>query len=404
MDHYDSRTIGNYAVPVLMLASSQHGGVGIIRSLGREGIPVYGVHENVWEPAARSRYLRGVFRWDFSRAPAADSVSFLMDCARKIGTRPVLVVTSDENALFLAENAAALAEAYTLATPPADVVNSFFNKKKMYDLCLRHGIPAPLTALPASREELRVFVQAVGFPLVVKGEYDKFLVEPGRKARVAIVTGEKELLRIFALNETLGAPALLLQEFIPGGDDTIWMFNGYFNEQSQCLFRATGRKLRQYPVHRGSTCLGVCLANETVAAQTLRLMQAVGYRGPLDLGYRFDARDGQYKLLDVNPRLGATSRLFVAENGLDTVRAMYLDLTDQSVPAARVPEGRRWIVESNDLVSSCRYLLERQLGLGDWLRSLRGIEEGVWLMKDDPLPAFMLPYHLYRKLFPGRGG
>jgi D-aspartate ligase len=198
---------------VLVLASSQHGAVGIIRSLGREGIPVYGVHENVWEPAARSRYLRGVFRWDFSRAPAADSVSFLLDCATKIWTRPVLVVTSDENALFLAENAAALAEAYTLATPPAGVVNSFFNKKKMYDLCVRHGIRAPLTALPASRGELWVFVQAAGFPLEVKGEYDKFLVEPGRKARVAIVTGEKELLRIFALNETLGAPALLLQSY-----------------------------------------------------------------------------------------------------------------------------------------------------------------------------------------------
>jgi predicted ATP-grasp superfamily ATP-dependent carboligase len=72
-------------------------------------------------------------------------------------------------------------------------------------------------------------------------------------------------------------------------------------------------------------------------------MQTVGYRGPLDLGYRFDARDGRYKLLDVNPRMGPTSRLFVAGNGLDTVLALYLDLTGQRVPAAQVPEGRKWI-------------------------------------------------------------
>ena len=41
--------------------------------------------------------------------------------------------------------------------------------------------------------------------------------------------------------------------------------------------------------------------------QTKRLMQAVGYRGPLDIGYRFDARDGKYKLLD---EIRASAQLF----------------------------------------------------------------------------------------------
>ena len=37
--------IENTSVPVVVLVSSQHGGVGIIRSLGRTGVPVYGVHQ-----------------------------------------------------------------------------------------------------------------------------------------------------------------------------------------------------------------------------------------------------------------------------------------------------------------------------------------------------------------------
>src|SRR5215469_3015696 len=40
-----------------------HGGLGVIRSLGRLGIPVYGVHEGRWAPAATSRYLNGRFIW-----------------------------------------------------------------------------------------------------------------------------------------------------------------------------------------------------------------------------------------------------------------------------------------------------------------------------------------------------
>jgi hypothetical protein len=40
-----------------------HGGLGVIRNLGRLGVPVYGVHEGPWAPAANSRYLQGRAFW-----------------------------------------------------------------------------------------------------------------------------------------------------------------------------------------------------------------------------------------------------------------------------------------------------------------------------------------------------
>src|SRR6202167_6683025 len=92
----------NNSVPVVVLVSSQHGGVGIIRSLGRAGIPVYGVHQDLREPAARSRLLRRVFTWDFSSAPAANSLSFLREVAKQIGRRPLLIASSDLTAIFVA--------------------------------------------------------------------------------------------------------------------------------------------------------------------------------------------------------------------------------------------------------------------------------------------------------------
>ena len=48
-------------------------------------------------------------------------------------------------------------------------------------------------------------------------------------------------------------------------------------------------------------------------------MKEVGYRGILDIGWRYDARDDRYKLLDVNPRLGASFRLFVGKGGMDVL-------------------------------------------------------------------------------------
>jgi predicted ATP-grasp superfamily ATP-dependent carboligase len=245
------------------------------------------------------------------------------------------------------------------------------------------------------------FARTTGFPVVVKGEDGEFLGRRRKRLRVAIVADENELLELFDLNAATGRPGIILQEYIPGGDDAIWMFNGYFNDRSQCLFGATGRKLRQFPPHRGSTSLGICARNDAVEIQTKRLMQAVGYRGPLDIGYRFDARDGKYKLLDANPRIGSTFRLFAAENGLDVARAFYLDLTGQSVPPAQVSEGRKWIVETNDLASSWSQFRERQLTFGAWIRSLRGVREGAWFATDDLAPLATVPLLWFRKRFGG---
>src|SRR6266508_1842962 len=133
------------------------------------------------------------------------------------------------------------------------------------------------------------------------------------------------------------------------------MYNGYFNAHSESLVHFTGRKLRQHPPYTGMTTLGVCASNEVVEATTERFMKAIGYRGIVDMGYRFDARDGLYKLLDVNPRIGATFRLFVGTNGIDVARALYLDLTGQGVPRSRVRNGRKWLVETTELPAVLTY-------------------------------------------------
>lgn len=388
------------SVPVVVLVSSQHGGLGIIRSLGRQGIPVYGVHQSKWEPAARSHFLRQVFVWDFSSASTDDSLTFLLELAQTIGKRPILIPTSDITACFVAANSDLLANQYLLATPSPEVVHQFFSKKRTNDLCQKLGVPTAVTTLVQSKEEALDFARTWKFPVIVKGQDGAFLRKKNENARVAIVSGEEELLNIFDLNSNGGDPGLILQEYIAGDDDTVWMFNGYFNEQSECLFGATGRKLRQFPAHRGSTSLGICQKNELVEAQTMRLMQAVRYRGPLDMGYRFDARDGQYKLLDVNARIGSTFRLFAAENGLDVSRVLYLHLTQQTIPPSPVREGRKWIVENNDLISSLRGMRKRELTAGAWLRSLQGVQEGAWLAWDDLAPLTMLPLLLRRKQFP----
>jgi predicted ATP-grasp superfamily ATP-dependent carboligase len=230
---------------------------------------------------------------------------------------------------------------------------------------------------------------AVSFPIMLKG-IDGAALERRGKPKMVIVRTPQELLQQYDWIEDPANPNLMLQEYIPGGDNSVWMFNGYFNANSDCLFGIAGQKLRQHPVYTGATSLGICLRNEVVEETTKRLMKSVGYRGVLDIGYRYDERDGKYKVLDINPRVGATFRLFLDQNGMDAVRAMYLDLTGQAVSVSPPRVGRKWVVENGDIISFHDYHRDGKLTFFQWIRSFKGVQEAAWFASDDLAPFLLM--------------
>ena len=383
------------STPVVVLGF-HHGSLGIVRSLGRLGVPVVGVDRDVNQPALASRYLREAIAWDLRGAPAADTVAMLLQLARRLGGRPVLIPTSDPNADLVALHADALGAAYRFPRVSPDLIRQFSDKRELYFLAKRLGIPTAEAAFPQSRADVVAWLATAQLPVMLKG-IDGMRLQARTGRKMVIARTPAELLDWYDRLEDPAAPNLMLQEYIPGGDDTIWMFNGYFDERSECRLAFTGQKLRQHPVHTGATCLGIQLRNETVERLTVDFMRAVGYRGILDIGYRYDARDGRYKLLDPNPRVGQTFRLFLDRDGLDVVRCLYRDLTGQPVPSAPPREGRKWLVEDKDLESSLDYAAEGGLTLRQWWQSFRGVEEAAWFAGDDLRPFALMAWQTVRR-------
>lgn len=382
--------IADTSTPVVILKLFSHGGLGAIRSLGRLGIPVYCIDADPHNTALRSRYCVEKFIWDVEQAPPEESVHFLQEVSRKIGRHPVLIPNGDAPALFAADCADALEGSFRFRIPSGVLSRALSDKRGMYFLAKKHGVPTAETAFPRCRRDVVQFLEGdqATFPIMLKGQ-NSWLLQQRTGLRMIVVRDAKELLEKYDDLEDPANPNLMLQEYIPGGDDSVWMFNGYFDERSECLLGFTGRKLRQYPVYTGMTSLGICLKNEIVEQTTKAFMKAVGYTGILDIGYRYDARDDQFKLLDVNPRVGATFRLFVGTNGLDVVRALYLDVTHQPVPPSLPREGRKWLVENNDLISFRHYRMDGKLTFWEWIRSFRGVEETAWFAWDDWAPFLL---------------
>jgi D-aspartate ligase len=378
------------STPLLIFGLSRstfhHGALGIARSAGRLGIPVYRVGPERWSPGSFSRYNRG-WRRVPSAASAEQVLDILRERARDIG-RAIIVPIDDVASVFLEEHAAELEQHFLFPRQPAGLAQTLSSKHDMYELCREQEVPTPWSAFPESETEMLELSERSGYPTVLKcinvGD------APPSAPRVVIAKDRAELTAAYRAMESSTAHNVMLQEYVPGTPESVWMFNGYFDGQSDCRFGLTGKKVRQSPPYTGVTTLGVCEANPTVEEMTRRLMKAVSYRGILDIGYRYDHRDGEYKLLDVNPRIGGTFRLFVGADGIDVLRALYLDLTGAEVPMSTPQAGRRWLVDPLDLASSIIYYRRGDLTLRSWLHSFRGVREAAWFALDDPLPFIAL--------------
>jgi D-aspartate ligase len=90
---------------------------------------------------------------------------------------------------------------------------------------------------------------------------------------------------------------------------------------------------------------------------------------------------------------------------MDVARAQYLDLTagaqarrgrhgrDESHGRDQV-DGRTFLVENYDPISALSYWRDGELGLRDWVASVRRADETAWFARDDLRPFGLMCVHM----------
>lgn len=364
-----------------------HGGVGAIRSLGRLGIPMYAITEDRYTPAAASRYLRRAFVWPTTGTEEPERlVEGLLRIGARIGRPTVLVPTDEEAAVLIAEHQEELGERFLFPRVDAKLPRRLASKQGLHELCVEHGIPSPAAAFPQSYEEIVEFAESARFPIVAKNR-EAFVrrSQPAVNGTTRIATREG----LLSLARDWGdQPGVILQEYLPREEAEDWIVHAYFDADSTPLAMFTGVKVRSWPPHAGMTANAYVVDNPELADLAARFIKQIGFSGVIDLDLRFDRRDGQYKLLDFNPRMGAQFRLFENESGIDVVRAMHLDLTGRTVPEGEQRAGHRYIVENIDLPALLAY---RRSGYTTPHAPTRASgTELAWLAGDDLQPFFTM--------------
>ena len=339
-----------------------HGTVGVIRTLGRAGVPVYAVTEAGITPASTSRYLTGQLKLS-SGGNLDQSVLLarLVEVIDRLPAKPLLVCTDDEAAVLVAEGTRVLTGRAVFPAVPSELPRQLASKLGLYEICRRFGVPTPVTLSVKTADELETSLADLGLPVVVK-QNDPWsrLIRPVVSASTIVRTTEDVRRLRVAFDRWPEGPDIVLQEYLPDDDAEDWFAHGYCTGESEVVRMFTGRKFWSWPARAGATAYARTEGNEEIEHSVRDLCRRIGYCGIFDTDWRFDQRTGTYRLLDFNPRVGAQFRMFEDDAGVDVVRAMHLDLSGRTVSPGKQIEGERFFAENLGVAARRYYRNEKQ--------------------------------------------
>jgi len=319
-------------IPAAVVDVGWVNGLAAIRSLGRAGVRVLAVDHRPSALGFRSRYAERFVSPD----PHVDETRFVA-FIRALG-EVVVFPTHDEALNVIARH---LGDLPVVAPFPGwDVLERVQSKRAQLEQAEAASVDVPSTVYPVSAAEARAAATELGLPVLVKPEHPVGFKQHFRRQAFRCATLD-EVEDAFTRAEEFGP---MVQELVPGGDDTLYTVGSYLQRDGTPLGVFSGRKLRQTPPGIGTCRVGEAVWVDEAVDAALRLLHAFGYYGLSQVEFKRDPRDGRFKLMEINPRLWQWHGLASA-CGVDLPRIAYSDLVGEPAPHAEMNGlGKRWAI------------------------------------------------------------
>lgn len=370
-------------LPGALIVGGAHVSIGLARSLGRHGIPVWLLADH---PIAKfSRYVQRSFPWP--GADHKDSIASIIDIATRYGLNGwVLLATGDEDMRVIAQNHALLAPHFRLVTAPWDTVQWMYDKRLTYQRAASLGINCAWSFAPRDLDEVRRL--DCRFPVVLKPACRTGLND-FTWAKAWKADDRATLLALYQRAAALvGNDAVIIQEWIPGNGETQFSYAGLWN-RGDAIVTLVARRTRQYPINFGRSSTFVeTVEQDQVEKLACGFLKSLDYSGVVEIEFKYDCRDQQHKLLDVNGRFWTWTGL----GGLAGVDFPYLawrQALGQSVSPGRAKTGVAWMHGSRDVIAAYQEISRGALTVGGYLASFRKPLAFANVALDDPLPAIV---------------
>ncbi len=372
-------------------------GLGIVRSLGRRKVPVC-VIDDECSIARFSRYTTHAVAVGSLR-DERQTVDTVLDIGHRLDLRGwVLYPTRDETVAAFARYRSLLTEFFRVPTPDWNTMQWVWDKRNTYRLANSLGIPTPQTWYPRDPEELEQIRSEPPFAIKPAIKEHFFYAT---KAKAWRANNRAELRELFERAAAQVEPGeVMIQDLIPGDGQQQFAYCAFFKE-GRAVGSMVVRRRRQHPPEFGRASTFVeTIELPLLEALSERFLRAIKYYGLVELEYKLDPRDGQYKLLDVNGRTWGYHTLGLGA-GVDFPYLLFSDQAGESVQQCRGRAGVSWIRLITDVPTGVLEILGGRLDWRAYLRTLKGFHVESVFSREDPLPGFaelaLLPYLAVKK-------
>lgn len=354
------------------------------RIFAARGIPVVGVVADRRHFCARTRLPVEIIQSPLAGEPLVEALERL---GRRLDRPGVLIPCTDAAVLAISAGRDRLAGSFRFVLADHHDVERLMNKVSFAEHADTAALPIPATAILRSRADAEEAASRLDFPVVVKPGLKSAVWLQSTRAKAIRADSAEALLSTYG--ETSGwADVLIAQSWIPGPEDALLSVNVYYDRQSAERVSFVARKLRQWPLDTGTSCLGEEVRNDEAKAVAAQLFGSVAYRG---LGYveaKEDPRTG--RLVIIEPNIGRpTGRSAIAERGgVELLLAAYRDALGEPLPEAITQNyrGVKWIYWRHDLQAALVRGRRGELSAAEWFRSVRGPKVEAVFSLADPGP------------------
>ncbi len=380
----------NGFIPVALVFGAEWvNGLAIIRALGEKRVNIYALSKYANAIGFYSRYIKNyIIHPDPYKNPKL-FLEVMINTGEKLlnkNEKGVIFPVSDLEVKLLTENKEKLQKyfIFTFSDIKSTVIRCI-DKKYHFENAVKNSVPVPKTYFPNKLEELYFDLQnnKIDYPILFKARHS--LVSNIReKYRVILIRDQNQLNKIVKLATKDKVP-FLIQEVIPGGDENLYTLGTYMSKKGSFKAIFTGRKLRQKPPHFGICRVGESIYSPKIIGYGYKLLKAINFFGISQVEFKYDYRDDEFKLMEINPRSWSWIGLPV-KMGINIPYIAFCDVLgiNEKCPPPHICSKRYlWISIEDDILTSIKF--KDGFPLKHLLSNMNNLCEAYFSLKD-PIP------------------
>jgi predicted ATP-grasp superfamily ATP-dependent carboligase len=273
-------------------------------------------------------------------ARSAETIAAVNGLAHECGPCTLLTV-SEANLNWLLAHKLEFVDEVKIAAPSAESLAAVLDKQRTLAVAKELGIDIPLTAEPASLEELDRIAAGFPFPAVLKWKDANAIAPLLSRAGIEFVKAEyvedESALRAIGRRYERIGQWPLIQQYCNGRG----LGQFFFMENGVAVRRFQHLRIAEWPPEGGfsSVCDAVPLEQHVaLQEQSIALLQALGWQGVAMVEYRFDPVSGRAVLMEINGRFWGSLPLAFHSNAGFALLA-HLSAQGLSLPALPPPRA-----------------------------------------------------------------